>query len=116
MGATLFEIFTGKTLFPGRSNNDMLKYFMDYKGKIPKSMIKSGMLWKQHFTEDLDFRHITSDKVTRKKVTRTITDCSAKKSIIDVVMNRVGPEKQKSSDHEDQWYVRKAKEFRPRRP
>jgi serine/threonine-protein kinase PRP4 len=111
LGATLCEIFTGKILFPGRSNNDMLRHFMELKGKPPKQFIKSGMTWKQHFDENLDFQFVDSDKVTRKKKVRTITDCSAKRSIADLIMARVGPEKQKSSDAEDQLYVKKAKQF-----
>jgi len=111
LGTTLCELFTGKILFPGRSNNDMLRLFMELKGKIPRKLITSGMVWKQHFDENLDFKHLSYDKVTRKKVTRIITDNSAKRSILDLVMARVGPEKQKSEDREDQLYVKKAKQF-----
>jgi len=111
MGASLCELFTGKILFPGKSNNDMLRLFMEVKGKIPHKMIKSGMTWKQHFDENFDFKYLASDKVTRKKKIQIITDCSAKRSILDMVMQRVGPDKQKSEDREDQLYVKKAKEF-----
>jgi len=113
MAASLCELFTGKILFPGRSNNDMLRLFMEIKGKIPRKMITSGMkdVWKQHFDENMDFKHVTHNKVTRKKITKTITDLSAKRSILDMVMARVGPEKQKSEDREDQLYVKKAKQF-----
>eukprot|EP00435_Cladocopium_sp_Y103_P071699 s456_g38.t1 len=31
MGCTLFELFTGKILFPGKTNNDMLRLFMEVK-------------------------------------------------------------------------------------
>ena len=31
VGVCLFELYTGKFMFTGRSNNDMLKQFMDYK-------------------------------------------------------------------------------------
>mmetsp|Transcript_119647 Transcript_119647/g.333937 ORF Transcript_119647/g.333937 Transcript_119647/m.333937 type:complete len:629 (-) Transcript_119647:239-2125(-) len=111
MGATLFELFTGKILFPGKSNNDMLRHFMELKGKFPHKMIKSGMNWKQHFDENLDFKYIDKHPVTRKKITRIITDCSAKRSMLDLIMHRVGPEKQKSDNKEDQLYVKKAKQF-----
>merc|ERR1712232_221194 len=102
---SICELFTGKILFPGKSNNDMLRCYMDLKGKIPHKIIKSGMCWKQHFDENLDFQYLDYDKITRKKKIRTISDCSAKKSILDLVLARVGPEKQKSSDPEDQIYV-----------
>jgi len=111
MGATLYEIFTGKILFPGKSNNDMLRHFMDLKGKFPHKLIKSGMTWKQHFDENLDFKYVDKHQVTRKKVVRTITDCSAKRSMLDLIMQRIGPEKQKSETKDDQLYVKKAKQF-----
>jgi len=107
IGATLCELFTGKILFAGKSNNDMLKKFMDVKGKFPHKMIKSGTTWKQHFNEELDFKFLDYDKVTRKKKLRIVSDCSAKTSISELVLNRVGPEKQKSEDREDQIYVKK---------
>merc|ERR1719329_619400 len=94
LGSTLCECFTGKILFPGKSNNDMLRLFMELKGKLPHRMIKSGNLWKQHFDENLDFLHQDTDKATRKKRTRTITDCSSKKSMVEHILHRVGPEKQ----------------------
>merc|ERR1712096_330199 len=59
----------------------------------------------------MDFLYLDTDKVTRKKVRRTITDCSAKKSIVDMVMQRVGPEKMRSSAPEDIHYIKKAKQF-----
>eukprot|EP00445_Apocalathium_hangoei_P014356 CAMPEP_0203873410 /NCGR_PEP_ID=MMETSP0359-20131031/19735_1 /ASSEMBLY_ACC=CAM_ASM_000338 /TAXON_ID=268821 /ORGANISM="Scrippsiella Hangoei, Strain SHTV-5" /LENGTH=589 /DNA_ID=CAMNT_0050792107 /DNA_START=76 /DNA_END=1845 /DNA_ORIENTATION=- len=111
LGATLCELFTGKILFPGKDNNDMIRRFMELKGKIPHKMIKTGTCWKTHFDENFDFKYNTYDKVTRKKKLQIITDCSAKRSILDLVMARVGTEKQKSEDREDQLYVRKAKEF-----
>lgn len=111
MGATLFELFTGKILFPGKSNNDMLRLFMELKGKFPNKLIKSGMNWKQHFDENLDFKYVDKHPVTRKKIVRTVTDCSAKRNMLDMIMQRIGPEKQKSDNKEDQLYVKKAKQF-----
>jgi len=111
MGGTLFEIFTGKILFPGKSNNDMLRHFMELRGKLPHKMIKSGQLWKQHFDENLDFVHQDTDKATRKRKTRTITDCSAKKSMAEHILQRLGTEKQKSTDPDDVLYVKKSKQF-----
>lgn len=111
MGSAIVELFTGKILFPGRTNNDMLRLFMEIKGKIPHKMIKSGMLWKQHFDENLDFKYLDNDKATRKKVTRVLTDLTQKRSILDLVMQRVGPEKQKSTEQEDILYCKKAKQF-----
>uniref|UniRef100_A0AAY5K2S6 Serine/threonine-protein kinase PRP4 homolog n=1 Tax=Esox lucius TaxID=8010 RepID=A0AAY5K2S6_ESOLU len=35
VGCTLYELYTGKILFPGKTNNHMIKLAMDLKGKMP---------------------------------------------------------------------------------
>lgn len=49
VGCTLYEIFTGKVLFPGQSNNQMLELFMELRGKIPHKVLKRGTLTLEHF-------------------------------------------------------------------
>mmetsp|Transcript_26014 Transcript_26014/g.73156 ORF Transcript_26014/g.73156 Transcript_26014/m.73156 type:complete len:637 (-) Transcript_26014:134-2044(-) len=111
MGCSMFELFTGKILFPGRTNNDMLRLFMEVKGKIPHKVLKSGTTWKQHFDDNLDFKYFDTNKATRKKITRVITDFRQKRTILEMIMARVGPDKQKSDKPEDTLYVKKAKQF-----
>ncbi|CAK8698520.1 unnamed protein product [Clavelina lepadiformis] len=70
VACTIFEIYTGRILFPGKSNNQMLKLMMDLKGKIPHRVLKKGILKDQHFDHSLNFLHTEVDKVTeREKVT-----------------------------------------------
>lgn len=40
VGCTLYELYTGKILFPGKTNNHMLKLAMDLKGKMPNKVRK----------------------------------------------------------------------------
>eukprot|EP00959_Pyramimonas_sp_CCMP1952_P311575 6520681-Pyramimonas_sp.AAC.1 len=40
IGCCLYELFTGRIAFPGKSNNEMLKLFMDMKGAFPKKILK----------------------------------------------------------------------------
>ncbi|KAL8453635.1 hypothetical protein Emed_000770 [Eimeria media] len=47
--ATLYELATGQVLFAGRTNNDMLKCIMEYKGKLPNKLIKAGTSPKMNF-------------------------------------------------------------------
>jgi serine/threonine protein kinase len=44
IGCCLFELYTGKILFPGNSNNEMLKLMMELKGPFPKKMLKKVRL------------------------------------------------------------------------
>ncbi|KAI5635110.1 protein kinase domain-containing protein [Phthorimaea operculella] len=46
---TIYEMATGRIMFPGNSNNKMLKYFMDLKGKFSTKFIKRGKFKDQHF-------------------------------------------------------------------
>lgn len=43
MGCVIYELFTGAILFPGQTNNQMLKLMMDVKGPFPKKMLKKGV-------------------------------------------------------------------------
>lgn len=119
LASTLTEIFTGKILMPSKTNNQHLKLIMEFKGKIPSKVIKKGipLVWKNHFTDILDFKFQEESKTAenadgeKEIVTRTITDLAAKRSIKELLMDRVGPEKQQSEKHEDKDYVRRAGQF-----
>ncbi|KAJ3255343.1 hypothetical protein HK103_006366 [Boothiomyces macroporosus] len=63
VGCTIYEYYTGKILFPGKTNNQMLKLMMELFGK--KGM-KKGMFFSNHFTDDFDFKHHYIDKITKK--------------------------------------------------
>lgn len=66
VAVTLYEIFTGKIMFPGKSNNQMLKYMMDLKGKYPNKVIRRAQFKNQHFDENLYFCYHEIDKVTQR--------------------------------------------------
>lgn len=48
-GVTLFEVFTGRFMFPGRSNNHLLKLIMQTKGKVNHKLIKRAKFADKHF-------------------------------------------------------------------
>ncbi|OMJ69187.1 hypothetical protein SteCoe_33144 [Stentor coeruleus] len=50
-GCTLFELFTGKILFPGVSDSHMLKLMMDLKGPIPKKLRSQGKFANKYFDQ-----------------------------------------------------------------
>lgn len=63
---TIYELSTGKIMFSGKSNNEMLKYFMDLKGKIPNKIIKKGHFKEQHFDSNCNFLYHELDKITER--------------------------------------------------
>ncbi|KAH8863834.1 Serine/threonine-protein kinase PRP4 like [Schistosoma japonicum] len=69
---TLFELHTGQIMFPGKTNNEMLRLMMEVKGRIPGRVIRRGMFRTQHFDEQCNFLYHEVDKVTQKEKTTVI--------------------------------------------
>ena len=65
-GTVLFELYTGKIMIAGRTNNDMLKIIMDYKGKIPNKLVRKGQCKDQHFDANFNFLYHEIDKITQR--------------------------------------------------
>lgn len=65
VAVSLFELYTGKIMFPGKSNNEMLKMFMDLRGKIPNKLIKKAALKDKHFDADFNFIYYEQDRITK---------------------------------------------------
>lgn len=53
IGCILYECFTGDIMFKGRTNNDMIKLIIDYRGNFPKRLLNQGVFTKTHFSECL---------------------------------------------------------------
>lgn len=51
IGCTLYELYTGKILFPGRSNNHMLRLMQELKGKFTIKQIRKGRFSGLHFDD-----------------------------------------------------------------
>ena len=66
VGCTIYELYTGKILFPGKTNNEMLKVMMELKGKMPHKMARKGMFKDRHFDSSFNFLYTEVDKVTER--------------------------------------------------
>ena len=64
IGCTLYELYTGKILFPGRSNNHMLLLMMELKGRFNSKMIKKAKFGEMYFDELGAFQSVEHDRVT----------------------------------------------------
>ncbi|CAI0459085.1 unnamed protein product [Linum tenue] len=78
VGCCLYELYTGKVLFPGQTNNDMLRLHMELKGPFPKKMLKKGAFVDQHFDLDLNFHTTEQDPVSNKIMKRMIVNVKPK--------------------------------------
>jgi serine/threonine-protein kinase PRP4 len=79
IGCCMYELYTGKVMFPGNSNNDMLRRFMEIMGRFPNKLIKRSMTKMIElgrpvdFTEDFKFMRIMIDKITKKETVKILT-------------------------------------------
>lgn len=76
VACSLFELYTGKILFPGHSNNQMLRLIMDTKGRFPIKMLK-GAFADQHFENASSgsftfYDRSQKDKVSGKELVRKV--------------------------------------------
>ncbi|KAG2823862.1 hypothetical protein PC111_g9165 [Phytophthora cactorum] len=77
----------------GSTNNEMLKLFMELKGKIPNKLIKKHRQayidqfeMEPHFTEDLKFCSRESDRVTGKPILRLMDNIKTKNDLAGSLM------------------------------
>lgn len=66
IGCTLYELYTGKILFTGDSNNQMLRAIIEIRGKISAKLYRRGHLWQMHFDEMGNFISQERDKILGK--------------------------------------------------
>lgn len=66
IGCTLYELYTGKILFPGRTNNQMLLLMMELRGRFNSKMIKKSKFGDVHFEENGSFVSVELDRISGK--------------------------------------------------
>ncbi|KAL7629220.1 U4/U6 small nuclear ribonucleoprotein prp4 [Parahypoxylon ruwenzoriense] len=72
IGCTLYELYTGKILFTGDSNNQMLKAIIEIRGKFSTKLYKRGQLSHMHFDDFGNFISLERDKALGKTTVRTL--------------------------------------------
>ena len=81
IGCTLFELYCGRILFSGSTNNQMLRVMQECRGKLPNRMLKKAAMAPRHFDETYVFYSHEEDKVTKNMIARPIpTFVAAEKS------------------------------------
>lgn len=72
IGCTLYELYTGKILFTGDSNNQMLRAIIEIRGKISPKLYRRGQLWQMHFDDVGNFISQERDKILGKTTVRIL--------------------------------------------
>lgn len=70
MGCTLYELATGKILFPGKTNNHMLLLMQQLKGRPTVKQLKKCQFASQHFEDNNTFLSVEVDKSTGQELVR----------------------------------------------
>lgn len=89
MGCCIAELFTGQILFPGRTNNEMLRLFLELRGHFPKKMLRKCRLRSKHFDDNFNFLRQDQDPLTGSVFILYFN------SLLLQVVTRVVPEPQK---------------------
>ncbi|MBA0698909.1 hypothetical protein Goari_000588 [Gossypium aridum] len=100
VGCCLYELYTGKVLFPGPTNNDMLRLHMELKGPFPKKMLRKGAFTEQHFDQDLNFHATEEDPVTKKSIKRMILNIKPK-DISSIIVGSPGEDPKMVANFKD---------------
>jgi serine/threonine-protein kinase PRP4 len=74
IGCTLYELYNGRILFPGKSNNHMLLLMQELKGKFSSKTIRKGKFARMHFDESNHFMSRERDKSTGAEVMRKVVN------------------------------------------
>ncbi|MCJ1314030.1 U4/U6 small nuclear ribonucleoprotein prp4 [Agyrium rufum] len=72
IGCTLYELYTGKILFTGRNNNQMLRSIMECRGKFNHKLLRKAQFAPIHFDDLLNFRSVERDRLSGKDIVRIL--------------------------------------------
>lgn len=98
VACVLYELHSGKPLFPGISNNDMLAKIQALRGKFPNRMIKRHLHQVQeigiesHFDDEYRFRCTVFDPVTKQPGSKYLTITNPTEDLAGKVLAHKGTE------------------------
>lgn len=72
MGCTIYELATGKILFPGKTNNHMLLLMQQLRGKFTAKQLKKCQFAAQHFEDNNTFISREVDSSTGEELAKRV--------------------------------------------
>jgi len=98
LGCCLYELYTGKVAFPGRTNNEMLRFFQEMRGAVPSRMVRRAQFRSLHFTDDCKFRQAEYNNVNRTEITKIVTFTNKPKvELKDLILRAAETDEQKTA-------------------
>ena len=74
VGAACTSCTPARWRSPGRSNNQMMKLFIEMKGPLPRKLLRKAAFREHHYDADGNFSAAERDPVTKREIRRTIRD------------------------------------------
>jgi serine/threonine-protein kinase PRP4 len=81
LGCTLYELYTGRILFKGNGNNQILGDIMAVTGKPAGKFLRRGIFVGKHFDENMNFRTWTVDEATQRGKTVIVANLKATRDL-----------------------------------
>lgn len=67
LGCIIYELLTGRPLFPAKDENELIEYFIVTIGSIPENIYINSKKYKQFFQKSISFLGYTSHNLIRCK-------------------------------------------------
>jgi serine/threonine-protein kinase PRP4 len=99
IGCTIYELWTGKILFTGRSNNQMVKAFMDCLGWPSEKLLKKGLVNNilEHFEFGTSLKFISREIDQQNKV-RSVTSLQGPANLSQLNIRKIEQQKKINRD------------------
>lgn len=81
IGCCLYELYMGTIAFQGRSNNEMMKLFIEMKGPVPRKLLRKAAFRENHYNHEGVFSVVEDDPVTHRQIRRLIRDAKPVKDL-----------------------------------
>ncbi|THH21241.1 hypothetical protein EUX98_g8425 [Antrodiella citrinella] len=81
IGCTLYELYTGKIMLPGHSNNHMLLLMMELKGRFNMKIIRKAQFGQTYFDELGAFLSVEQDRITKADVMKKVHITNPKRDL-----------------------------------
>jgi serine/threonine-protein kinase PRP4 len=83
VGCLLYELYTSRVLFPGKSNNDMMRLYMELKGKFSHKILRKSLFRERYFDEEFRFVHREREREGERERVRVVGDIKVRESLAD---------------------------------
>jgi len=91
----IFEMATGKLLFKGVSNNDMLRLHMELKGTISRKLLKRAAFRGEYFDDNFNFLMQKTNQTTGHVSLQVVAAVPATRDLKAELLQNVAPEDKK---------------------